>query len=770
MEYGGGTGDPVWCEDARKTVTVFGSTVAIVLGCIYLLLRSGFQDDSIRWVGQTVPLSLFLLSFSTALQIVAKRFGILLGRSWLTSDAALSLAGLAAMTLSGLASGRVHIGFGPFWGLLGLVSFLFTFWSWVRKGGLLVSAGFLGFSCLFGVWVAGAVWGWGWQNPLFEESLLNGHHLCRDIFLPASVSSMIKTYGVASFGVDGLVYCYYHWGAYWIFAQISRLIDVSQLNFGQLCFPVIFIPFFLSRLIVFAIDVREHLSLPNDSRLLRQDFSFWLLFCAAFIGFVPNEAALQMMFGLDYKFISETYTVALGMAFATLSMGLSLRLRTDMGRAWRPNEYLFICLVPLLLLIVGLTKVSLIYLLCAIFAYVAFRVGLWRHFSVIAALGVSAVAIPVVVKLTVAPGESGLHQVYPLGAFISNVKFAWKPLWPLLYFFWSWLFIAWRIHCEGLVTVKDLVQACRSKRTLDIEVVALVCLVGLGPSMLLAIPGASGLFFTDFQTWFSLAMLLGYLAAFRQDLLSKHSPPPPEPGRFRNWRLIRVAMFLGAILMVWATASNAVQAVSRMVKLNLDIRYDLIASPGSSGPSTAIDSRFAAAAAAAFHSRSEKPIQELAAELAPLRALSGKRLRQTSHWKIVEALRELALISEAEKSTSAIYIPRANRMFWTLSPQCEVAPFIVPSITGIVLLGGSPDADCASTGWGLHYSPYRNAGFGSEFTAQGDEGALCARAMERGFSTVIVVEDVGGRIMKRSLNCRDLTKSNRSPHANEPAL
>jgi len=743
-----------WFQDAKETSAVFAGIVAVVPGGIYCLLRWGFKDDSLAIVLQTLPLSLFLVSFSPLCRRVATALGVNPDRSWIGQDGVLSLVALAGIIGAGVAAGSLGIQTAYLWRLIGVVSFLLVFTCWLSNRRVLSTLAFLSVSLLFSLWVAGAVWGSGYQNPLYEEAVIGGYYLCKDLLSPAVVANMLKTYGAASFGVDGLVYSYYHWGSYWIFAQLSYLTKTSQMNFNQLCVPVIFIPFFLSRFVGFAIDIRKCLASEPCIIPLRADKWFWLVLFAAFIGFVPYPAAHKMAFGLDYQFISDSYLVVLGISFATLSMFTRFIEKGVPEARLALSDRVVICILSALLIGIGFVKVSLMFLLIVMLGYLVLRLRLWTHITISFALLVSLVAMVAVVKLTVAPGESGFHHIYPFGFFISNISFEWKPLWLLFYFFWSWIFVIWQLYAKHASTIGELFSALKDKRILAAEVVVIVCLVGSGPAMLFAIPGASGTYFMNFQTWLSAGLLLGYLSDLRQSTFSKRFREAAPRERLLNMPLYKVGMGLATIVLIWMLLTNGALAVWKMIDINIAIRCSLTAGAGAEICAEPFGSQ-AAKAAVSLRSMNPRPLINLFKDqVLPLIASSSAHMDKAEHWRIVDALKRLAEIPDSRKRATAVYVPRTNVLYWNLSPQCEVTPFFVPAITGMAMIDGLPARDCQPTGWAHHYSPFRMAREHADSPQEPTDGNICSRARAKGFSGVIVLDsDESGQVVTREVPC-----------------
>ena len=96
------------------------------------------------------------------------------------------------------------------------------------------------FAILFAFFLGSIVWGAGYTSPLIVEQLGTIQLKEIDTLYHAAVTGMIKTYNIPSTGLNGIPFLPYHWGSHWIIAQFSYLVNVSALQFYNICFPIIF--------------------------------------------------------------------------------------------------------------------------------------------------------------------------------------------------------------------------------------------------------------------------------------------------------------------------------------------------------------------------------------------------------------------------------------------------------------------------------------------------------------------------------------------------
>jgi hypothetical protein len=724
-------------DDARLTVALFASVVAAVLTALYVVARIGFKDNSITVALETVSLSFFLLFSPHICRSLLSFTGLKPDESWVTSDTAISLAAFLVLPIAGFAGQSVGVNALPAFAVLGFAFFAVSFFGWLRVGGSGRSLFFLFIALLFGLWTAGAVWGSGYQNPLYEEALVAGYYLCKDILVSASISSMLHTYGFPSTGLNGLIYCAHHWGVYWFFAGTAEVLRMDMIKFVQLGFPVIVIPFWISRLLVFTVEIQERIGNGTVAGALRKNYGFWLVFFTGMIGFLPTEAARKMALGGDLHFISVTYTAGLAWSFGVLSLAVSLSRRVgNQSENLTVPDHALICVIPILLFIVGLMKISLMFLLVAIYAYLFCRLSLWRYRTPLISLILTIVALVFAVRLTTNSG-SGFAHIYPFGFFISNVAFAWKPFFLIFFYFWSWLFVVWRFYQTKMTTVGDLGEAWHEKKIVDAEVVAVTCLAGTAPAFLLAIPGGSGIYFMDFQNWFSLSLLLANIDAIRKEIIEHFAGLQKRHFSWGRVPLVYFLVFLLGLGWIGCLVTNSAQAVLRMVSSNMAIRCALAGINSRDSSCRRLEqSTISGRGGKAYRLAGNLLVKEWS----PLFANAQQNLEKNPKYRMVQALKDLRDLPLNEKKKTLIFIPQSNRAYWGLMPACQAVPFIAPAVTGMALLEGLPSADCPVQSDTLinHYAVYRLRSR-EDKPLNLDRAGLCNMVRSKGFDRLITI-------------------------------
>ncbi|HVF39110.1 MAG TPA: hypothetical protein VM939_04355, partial [Gemmatimonadaceae bacterium] len=189
------------------TVVVFSSMMGIGIAMVYWVSRIGFENP-VSPVVNSAALALFLFNAPYAFQGLLAR----LGRSggWITSYSFIWLATLALTAIAGRLVPILGVNPSPVIRFVGVAVFTIVFLQWAIRGRTFSSLLVPLLGLFMGGWAAGVVWGRIYKSPLFTEMMaLDGivHH---DAVGLAALGNMLRTYGVASVGLDGLPYMPYH--------------------------------------------------------------------------------------------------------------------------------------------------------------------------------------------------------------------------------------------------------------------------------------------------------------------------------------------------------------------------------------------------------------------------------------------------------------------------------------------------------------------------------------------------------------------------------
>lgn len=698
-------------------VGVGSSVIAIVLGFIYWAARIGFATPLLP-IASAAGLALVFINFPV---IISNRLARREGETewyrsysfvWLVTVAVIAGVGRLVVTLPWNPAPLVPV--------LGIAAFLIVLISWMRSSSLKSALLLLAGSGFFATWAAGVVWGRIYKSPLFMETLIGTGIVHHDGVTLAALGNMLRTYHVASMGLDGVPYMAYHWGTPWLFAQLSNLTSQSVLEFYQLGYPITMIPLFFGGVVAFAMQMRK--------TRMSTGFLFWAAFLSATVGLLPVTGLDALGVWTSNLTISESYAVAVPVALMLAATATAFwRQRAASVLSGRAGILDFVFLALFLtggLVILGYLKLSFLVLGFAAVAYAGIRTGAWKRLPLI----LVGIWMTVWVAITYQRVSLVAHRegISPLDFLESFVPRVWWPFFILAQLFWSILYIVLRLRKENARTVSDVAQLIRERRILDVELVTVVAVLGILPGFVVHIDGGSAFYFSDIQRWLSVGLLL----ALAPTLL-----PSLSPRRFGS--LATIGIVFVALPFAVSMARNSVFWTARMLKANVELRHALYPPDMRSSIVPGIRSL---------------PLLTDSAAL-------SRGLRASVNYNPVQGLLNLSRISLGEKRRSAVFVPQTDTRYWTILKRpnaCAFSGFVVPSLTGISMIDGMPAPEC-------RLSPYYGLSLFQKRThpqtpADTTPANLCARAVRLGFERVIQLRfDGSGRMSSTPIECAKST-------------
>jgi hypothetical protein len=696
-------------NDASKTIAIFGSIVAGIVALSCYLIQRGYlfqlEINNNHFYGSehffppilsALVLSIFLLNFPQAYRIAENQFKLPFRNTWLTSDAALSLLGLIILIIAGniFSFYVLHVFY-----LISFSLFAYVFYSWLKGANYKHSYIFIGISVLFSIWVASLIWKYGLRSPLFFEELIffdntNTYKTFKDVLFHSSIINMIQAHNIPSTGLDGIPSFVFYFGSHWIFGNLAKLLDISPILFYNLAFPIIFTPFMFSSLLLLAINLKkwqENSNLGNWN--LRADFKFWLIFFIANIGFIYYPYAHNNMILLWYLHIhGASYSLGLTLAFLFLGMLLS----TNHNNAVTNDkiEFAFFLLVlPLMLVLIGFTKLSTAVLILPLLFYLFVRLKLYKKLIYnLSAIIISGISIIVVIaSFMIASQATTNYDAQSISIFDPfNLLRTWiKPsLWLFFLFFccfWSILFITLRLWYEKKINnISHLKTLFISRQLIDVEIIIILCVVGLLPGMLFHLPPYNhqnsmtvNVYFFDFQNWIALAFLLASMGKFRN--------------LFKKKTYLMIPAMFGICFFI-LNYHYQIQAVyNRQLQLSQLIE-------------------------------------------------NNPNYLSTTEGKIIDLLHKIGKdMPLSEKKKTLVFIPQSNKNFWNAKLEdCYAVPFLVPAMTGMAMLDGLPPIHCQPKG-AYGYESYENFGVRTE---RQNTKVLCSKVLDKGFSQVLRINSI----------------------------
>lgn len=738
-----------WREPRRDydTVVVFCGLQSIGLAAVYWAMRIGF-DNPVAPVGKAVALALFMFTFPAISRWFLLRFREGDGAAdWLRSYPFLWLLGVALTAALGRLVSATGLNAFPVLGTIGVAAFVIILFSWLRNGSVWRSAAIIVGCSAFSVWAAGVVWGLNYKNPLFIENFILNGNVHHDSLHITSFANMLRTYHVASIGIDGLVAVPYHWGTMWLFAQWSNLTGAHLLDFYQLGYPVTMIPFFFGGTLAFAVTMRNRRRAPGAAVNLTDDFRFWLVFLAACIGIIPISGLDAMGVWTSNFLISESYTVAVPCSLLMLATvvvfcdGRSARGSRFAGRAWSVTDALFVLLgIPLGIALLGYLKISFMALAFGLAGYAFFRLRLYsRPLYLMSGALTAAVFAWTYSRVSLPAHREGFA---PFDFLWGYVRPAWWPFFIVVHLFWSWLYIIVRLRAEGIGTLADLREAASEKRILDVEVVAVIALLGIGPGFVMHIDGGSAFYFSDVQRWLALGFILSRTPELFAIVLGKTRLRVAQRPRKLMSRLdaISVRAVLIAFLLLPALGSmisNSIVWPIRMARANADTRRKLY--PVS----------VAAGIPLGLHG-----LPQLADH-----AFLDEGLRGSPNFVVADALRRQSAMPDSIRRRSALFIPQEQSEYWkslTRPGACAFQPFVATALASLAMIDGMPPFGCTLV-------PYYGIGSFAprtrpQLAADASPATLCRRAAAWAIDRVIVLRFEDSRAVGTPIECPSLSR------------
>lgn len=498
------------CLRDLTTTSAFSFLVSSSVAAVYYFSRLEFEDSHFSEIITCLSLSGFLTCSGSMWRLLCETTAL---RSKI-HDSAIYILALLFICVLGMLETVVSFNSTPLFEVIGTISVTTTLLVWIkgvdRWAGLLLTA----LGATFGTWVGIVALGSGYQDPLFSETLLIGDPSLDTLF-HVSVANIFKTYGIPSTGLDGIPYLAYHFGSHWLFGQLATVLKMDIIQFYNLGFPIIFIPFLLNSIMVFALTYRViFLRMVTSDAGLKPSWGFWGVLILAHLGVVPAK-----IHGGNSQLISESYAVGLTAFFLFSSITVHLwQIGTmDTPRGSKRTIASLFLMIPLMLAVVGFLKSSLMVLSFILVSYLVIRSDFLSLRQCLLFLAINAIVLILVINLTISKNTPGL-SFEPFHYLKNFVQQEWWPWFPFFELLWSWLFIFLRTRELGITTVGSIKDAIVSKKALDLEVVAVVSLTGLIPGLLMAIPGGSAAYFSDFQRWLSVSLIMANLYQFRSVL------------------------------------------------------------------------------------------------------------------------------------------------------------------------------------------------------------------------------------------------------------
>lgn len=751
----------------KLSVNIFAALTAIILTAVYKLLRIGFDDsagNSIVNLLNVLGVSLFILLVADNFNRLMRRINISVKKSWITSDAFVTLCGFSIVVFSGLILPFTGINILPLFVCFGVIFLGFSLFAYARqtKFRKFLVAALIGLP--FIVWLGGMLFS-DPLNPLFFENLFIAQ-VNKDTVFHVLMSAMNQTYNIPSTGLNGIPFVPYHIGSHWILAQLSSLLKIQPMTTYQMAIPIIIAPLYIQSFLLLGINIRKYFISHEEDLSSRSNLLFWILFFVSQIGFLPYPILGATTPGWQH-IATASYVVSLLLSYLCISICLAAWHEYTKDKIISSKFGLLFFLLPAIIGIIAITKIAIGVLMYSLCGYVFFRLKLFKQISIILSFILTTVIVftiyavffsglfsPTFYSMTFAPFDlyKKLSSALPLKWF-TYLAF------PLFHYSLAIIFIVLRFRKAGVNNIKAVKEKILQKSLIDVEVIIFLCVIGTLPGLILGLPQISAFWFSDFQVAISTILLLAYLPVFLPSGIFDR--PFSFKSIFRG-KMARCLVSLALFLTIISVFYNVTRAFIYGLGFNVRNRsYMIIETNKHVNP---IDSLITSVKTMDI-TKAIRTISLLYSS-APQNAL-----KQSNEYGLLQALLKLSKLPIAEKKKSLVFIPQKDSLYWDFLSRHPVyhriSAFVVGIVSGIGMIDGMPPAGSLKDWRSMTgYASYK-----LRETLQTKEDCkienLCKKVREKGFSKLILINSTSGSI--RVVDCMS-ERNNDSTHMSKREL
>jgi hypothetical protein len=585
---------------------------------------------------------------------------------------------------------------------------------------LVLSAAFSGL--LIGFTLAGLCWGSNYLSPNFAEGLKRGHGNLDEIFHIA-IANMIKSYGVPSTGLNGLIYLPYHWGSHCYLASFSKLLGISVLESYNLLYPIVITPLFVYSMLVCGISLAER---PTVNHPLLCSLCLPLVPISTIGGILPDSLAQRI--GLwNSSVISESMCFSLIFALCGISYLLHTIKRLSKSNQQQTQHLSSIEYVKLAICVflITLTKISVGYISTSIISVIVLlyptSASIVRR---IAAASFILCFFFVAFIITRYPGEAGhiepFHFVY---------EYVHPPLRKLfLPLILAWSFVA---SCGYLLMIAKTPLSWRNFLGFEFSP-ELFCLIitilsSFFPAILMKISGGSAFYFFDVQRQVACLLIIAGIVRVTNPM-AQPGRRDAEPRLRARGLSIHFGKCLILLLSFFILSNSSLNTLShlRTLESNVSANYGWIGFRGFT---------------IFFRNLTNPPV------------VSDNK-STNNRTEMIELLEQIALTKPVEKTYTVAYVPRRNTIYWNFfeAEMRKATPLLLPAVAEVAMLEGVPDLASEPNFWaGYGFDLYKSQSsqYLSSSTAMPPVEWIIALARSKGFKSLLIIDQINEKLSLR---------------------
>jgi len=452
---------------------LFATLVSITAGLIIYFARLGFEQN-IRLIIISILVSVYIIYLPV---IVSKLLKSGKNNIWYASKSFIHLVGLVTIFISGILNEILDIKLYYLFLVLGIIFLisvykilLFTNEKVIKKNSHYFCM--LVIFVLFSGWALTAFYSNYYLDPLIYEKIINGSWAHRDTMLHAAISGIIKTYGVASTGLDGVnIPIYYHTYSHYLYGTLASLLQTNTLNFYAYVYPIIFIPFFFQAFTYCCINLSKIFF--KEEFKIENTLNYWILLFILF----------ALPFNYNYYpetyhyFYSQSYLLALAFSFSLFSI-LTVEknfLEKKSLLKLYISDYNKLLVILVLFIVISISKLSFLYFLLTIFTYFYFRKKLFlSFFHNLILLGLFLISVVIYLKIVVPMNSIWLNHAVDQSSYIK--KLFHKNSLYYMNLVGSITYIVLRFNYLKIFSLSKIFNSFKYSKLLDIELLILLSL------------------------------------------------------------------------------------------------------------------------------------------------------------------------------------------------------------------------------------------------------------------------------------------------------
>ncbi|HYD35180.1 MAG TPA: hypothetical protein VD999_03890 [Vitreimonas sp.] len=479
-------------ETDSLVVTLFSSFLALTILGSFLFFTTGIENYFFSAI-KVFMMTLYLINQSHSHWLSTHNNAIRSNTLYILSIVSLSLIGLfLPAPVSMLIVGIMFI--------RGGVLFARNLLTWWRSNSFKSVLLLIFLALVMGVWIftAGALS--NTFNFLLPHKILAGTAHPDTVFYTA-LTNRLRYQLYPTTGLDGLVWTPYHFGSHLLFAGIAQLLQIKTVFFYQFGFHGMIVSLFVHALLKLGLYFKHQL-IREKNVPLAHNTSWWLLFFSIIIGLLPT--AISNRIGVvDIFLFNESYTVANTFSFLLIPIVVPIILAV-INQQFSKSLLLNLALLLGALSCLALIKLSHLYLALVVLGYLTLRLQLYKKiFFVLFMMSLAGVGMIGIVFFNL-PEHSIFFEPFFYLHFIDQ-KLVW--LWLAYGFITTWLY-GFITYIQQLpLTKAKLKKAFKSYQFLTLEVVMVLLLGGLLPSLVFNTRSFSN-YLLDYHRWVALSLLL----------------------------------------------------------------------------------------------------------------------------------------------------------------------------------------------------------------------------------------------------------------------